>query len=289
MPQHKREKLLTKWEAEYPERMALYESEVERAAALRKMLTSGAFPGMGTGDPDTYKAFAWRFWHLLAREGGHIAVVLPRSALSAKGSFEWRTELLARGRPDDVTLLVNRGGWVFDDVHQQYTVALLSVVSAQAAEVIPLRGPFFNEEAFKIGMTMPAATIPLAELKAASDDLAFPMLPTQESIDIWLQLRKAPRLDRNVPNEWRARPATELHATAEKIDPTTKNNAKPTKLCTLRRRAPTVTGQSLRARVSTYGRTTPAATTPGPTQSHSSHICRPSGFDRERAILPLVK
>ena len=32
----------------------------------------GAYPGMGTGDPDLYKAFCWRFWHLTmpSSEGG---------------------------------------------------------------------------------------------------------------------------------------------------------------------------------------------------------------------------
>jgi len=49
------------------------------------------YPGMGTGDPDLYKAFCWRFWHLVADDGGRIGVVLPRSALAAKGSRTTRS------------------------------------------------------------------------------------------------------------------------------------------------------------------------------------------------------
>ena len=36
---------------------------------MRKALTCGAYPGMGTGDPDFYKAFCWRFWNLAAGRG----------------------------------------------------------------------------------------------------------------------------------------------------------------------------------------------------------------------------
>ena len=42
------------------------------------------------------------------------------------------------------------------------------------------------------------------------------MLPNEESVDVFAQLRKAPRLDLNVAGQWRARPDTELHATAQK-------------------------------------------------------------------------
>jgi hypothetical protein len=50
--------------------------EVEESARIRKALTSGAYPGMGTGDPDFYKAFAWRFWNLAVAASGRIGVVL---------------------------------------------------------------------------------------------------------------------------------------------------------------------------------------------------------------------
>ena len=36
-------------------------NEIENASLIRRFLISGNFPGMGTGDPDLYKAFAWRF------------------------------------------------------------------------------------------------------------------------------------------------------------------------------------------------------------------------------------
>lgn len=52
--------------------VAVYEAELSETNRVRKALVGGGFPGMGTGDPDLYKAFCWRFWHLTAGDGGRI-------------------------------------------------------------------------------------------------------------------------------------------------------------------------------------------------------------------------
>ena len=39
---------------------------------------------MGTGDPDLYKAFCWRFWNLCNVDDGFIGVVVPRSVINSK-------------------------------------------------------------------------------------------------------------------------------------------------------------------------------------------------------------
>ena len=78
-----------------PDLVRVYEEELEKAELVRRVLTSGPFPGMGTGDPDVYKAFAWRFWALASPAGGRISVVLPRSAFSAKGSTDFRVAIFA--------------------------------------------------------------------------------------------------------------------------------------------------------------------------------------------------
>ena len=77
---------------ERPDLWKVYEEEKAEAELMRSVLTSGQFLGMGTGDPDVYKAFYWRF----GTPGGHYGmgrVVLPRSAMSAKGSAEFRETL----------------------------------------------------------------------------------------------------------------------------------------------------------------------------------------------------
>jgi hypothetical protein len=67
LPQGQQESAKKRYRRERPDLVRLYEEERGKAELLRHVLTSGPFPGMGTGDPDVYKAFAWRFWNLVSR------------------------------------------------------------------------------------------------------------------------------------------------------------------------------------------------------------------------------
>ena len=95
------------WE-ERPDLVSLYEEELKETERIRKVLVGGAFPGMGTGDPDLYKAFCWRFWHLTTANGGRIGVVLPRSALAVQGSEKFRQAIFDEAARVDVAMLLNR-------------------------------------------------------------------------------------------------------------------------------------------------------------------------------------
>lgn len=55
---------------------------------MRAEQTARSYPGLGTGDPDLYQAFAWRFWQLL-RDGGILAFVVPRSLLNGASGTEY--------------------------------------------------------------------------------------------------------------------------------------------------------------------------------------------------------
>lgn len=66
---------------ERPDLVSLYEDELAETERIRKVLVGGTFPGMGTGDPDLYKAFCWRFWHLTAADGD-VSVLCCRVARS---------------------------------------------------------------------------------------------------------------------------------------------------------------------------------------------------------------
>lgn len=109
LPAAEQRRQLTRVQQERPDLCQEYETAVAAAAALRRLLLAGPYPGMGIGDPDLYKAFCWRFWRL-ARDDGAIGVVLPRSALSAAGSRPWREAVLEYGAFTDVTMLLNTGG-----------------------------------------------------------------------------------------------------------------------------------------------------------------------------------
>ena len=200
-----------------PDLVKLYERELEEAYKLRKALVSGAYPGIGTGDPDLYKAFCWRFWRLSCTAGGFIGVVLPRSAMAAKGSTDFRKAVFAEATNVGVTTLTNRAGWIFDQIHQQYTIVLLCAQHGKSAEgSISLQGPFTSLVSFKGEANKKSVAFTSKEVGDWNDTVSLPLLPKADSPQVFAQLRQSPRLDLDYWNKWRARPNVELHATKHK-------------------------------------------------------------------------
>ena len=217
MTARRREAEMRRLREERPDLVSLYEGELEETKRMRKALVSGAFPGMGTGDPDLYKAFCWRFWRLTNNDGGHIGVVLPRSALAAKGSTKFRKIMFDEAARVDVDMLLNRAGWVFEEAEHRYTIGLVCITHGiPAKESIHLRGPYATRSKFEAGVVKEPAAFYNTEVRNWNDSVSLPLLPHEESVDVFAQLRKAPWLDLNVAGQWRARPDTELHATAQK-------------------------------------------------------------------------
>jgi hypothetical protein len=217
LPQRQQEAEKARLREERPDLVAIYETELAEMERVRKALVGGAYPGMGTGDPDLYKAFCWRFWHLTAADGGRIGVVLPRSALAAKGSTEFRLTMFDESARVDVDMLLNRGGWVFDEAEHRYTIGLVCFTHGTPEErSIRLRGPYASLTAFVDGVTRPAAAFERGQMLAWNDSASLPLLPSEDSIDTFAQLRKAPRLDLNEEGLWRARPDRELDATNQR-------------------------------------------------------------------------
>ncbi|MFC3992640.1 hypothetical protein [Actinoplanes siamensis] len=201
-------------EAERPDLVAMYEKQITRTDQLRDALLRGPFPGMGTGDPDLYKAFTWRVWQTL-RPDGIVGVVLPRSALAAAGSAPWREAVLAEGTFTDVTLLVNNRKWVFDEVHPQYTIGLIAIRKGpEHVGSLFLRGPFASLAEYQ-ARRLSGTAIETADFLAWSDSAAFPALPDVQATSIFVKMRLQPRL--GIPDgTWRARPTAEFHATADR-------------------------------------------------------------------------
>ena len=217
LSQKKQEDEKNRLRAERPDLVSLFEAEVSENKRLRRALVGGAYPGMGTGDPDLYKAFCWRFWRLTAADRGRIGVVLPRSALAAKGSTEFRRMMFDHAVRVDVTMVVNNRQWVFPEVHPQYSIGLVCITrGTPPIDSIRLRGPFACGAAFSRGVRDSPAKFRRSEVLAWNDSASLPLLPDEDSIGVFAQLRKAPRLDLNVLGQWRARPDSELHATNQK-------------------------------------------------------------------------
>lgn len=217
LPQKDQEKAKEKHRKERPDLTRQYATEVSETERMRKALTSGGFPGMGTGDPDVYKAFCWRFWNLVSGDRGWIGVVLPRSALNAKGSTEFRESVFSGADPVDITMVLNRGGWVFDDAEHRYTIGLVAMRrSVPDGTSITLRGPYASLDRYNAGVVGKAKSFTASEVLGWSDTASLPLFPSDDSIAVFAQIRKSPRLDTDDGTTWRARPDAELHATAQK-------------------------------------------------------------------------
>jgi hypothetical protein len=218
LPQHEQETTRKAFRKERPDLVSLYENEVMQAKLIRQTLTAGPYPGMGTGDPDLYKAFAWRFWQLASTEGGRIGVVLPRTAFSTKGLKEYREEVLIEGQVEDLTTLLNNAGWVFEDAEHRYTICLTTIKKQVPEEIaeLPMRGPYRDMAAFKVGVSSVSPRYKVRDVLSWTDTASLPLLPDEAAGEVFAQLRKSPRLDFDDKKSWLVRPYAELHATNDK-------------------------------------------------------------------------
>lgn len=201
--------------ASRPDLVAEYERDVEEADALRDVLLRGPFPELGSGHPDLFKAFAWRFWHLV-RMHGCVGVVLPRAAISSAGMAAWRKVILDTGDFLDVTIGVNSAGWMFDDAEYRYTIALLSLrKSGTPDEEISLRGPFRSLRAYVEGRDRPPVVLPASGVRSWTEGAVFPSIPTPEAAEVFTAMALQPSLESHP--DFRFRPVQgDLNATTGK-------------------------------------------------------------------------
>ncbi|MCH8824241.1 MAG: hypothetical protein IH984_12150 [Planctomycetes bacterium] len=217
MNQNEQEARKAELRKQRPDLVEEYEKELLETEVIRNALTCGVYPGMGTGDPDLYKAFCWRFRVLTRDPGGWLGVVLPRSAWNAKGSTEFRLGMLRNTDPLSLAALVNNSQWVFPDVHPQYSIVLTTARNkSPQGKNVHLKGPFRSLTSFIEGSVQASADFPAEQIESWTDSASLPLLPTEESLPVFVQLRKAPPVGLNNQKSWRARPYTELHATNDK-------------------------------------------------------------------------
>lgn len=202
---------------ERPDLVSQYQAATESTQLTQKVLAKGPYPGLNAGRPDLYKAFAWRMWHLV-RTGGRVGVVLPRKALEASGMKDWRLTLLAEGTFSDAMVLTNTGGWVFEGVHGQYSIAVVSITADRTnstSKSLVVRGPFTSQAEFIQGISNEPAPIQVSELLQWSRNGAFPLLPNPSSLDVFLTIRAHPRLDMDT-TDFSVRGLREWNATDDK-------------------------------------------------------------------------
>ena len=102
-------------------------------------------------------------------------------------------------------------------MHPQFTFALLAVGrGAAVGSTVALRGPYATRDALAQAREVQPHRFTAAEVLSWTGSASLPLLPSEASVAVFAQLRASPNLDHREDGAWRARPDTELHATADK-------------------------------------------------------------------------
>ena len=207
--------IIDRLRSQRPELKERFEREKQEQEKRRAILREGPYPGMGEGDPDTYKAFYWRFWSLCDNEGS-VGMILPRGAFLASGSEKFRREMLGNSSVTDLTFLKNNGQWAFSGVGNRVTIGLLSVDRGEDEAQIPIRGPYPSASAYRNGIESPPHRFPVEEAKNWTERASFPLLPPEpRSVGVFAQMDTHPDLSYD-GGEWFCRPYRELDESLEK-------------------------------------------------------------------------
>ena len=198
----------------YPELRSEFESEQQTLALFRRALNSPAFPGMGTGDVDLYKAFAWRFLNLV-RDGGALARVLPNSIWNTQGNSLWRKTLISCGT-SEITLVLNTDMWVFENVNPGYRFTFVSLLKGMENS-ISIRGTFTSKQAFDDGLRAEPVLASPQQLLDADPEVTIPAFQSKLYFQLWVQMLKYPPLGNgrhpSSRTDLRFAPMTDIHAT----------------------------------------------------------------------------
>ncbi len=192
-----------------------FEADKSSAKHYRGFLNS-AFPRSGRGDTDLYKAFSWRMLEL-TRDYGHIGVVLPRTIIQGAGSENWRREVLDQGSFSSVVVLQNKGEWVFGDVDERYSIALIAVTKTlEPDRQIRFSATLKSRDELE---ACQLHEVPVEEFLTWSANLIFPSIPQHPAaLKLFLKLRNHPRLDGQTPEptlDGTARHGTARHGTGQ--------------------------------------------------------------------------
>lgn len=186
-------------------------------SVMRRALASGPFPGMGVGDPDLYKAFAWRFFGL-CREGGLIGLVMPNSIWNTKGSSEWRRSFFT-STTSEIVLIINTKSWAFENVNPGYRFSFVSARKLNTAGHTKVRGIFDSKEAFAQGIRSDAPQIRASSLLDADEFCTLPSLDGSAEVSLWSKLLLFPGLSdgrlAKSRDDIRCAPATEIHVSED--------------------------------------------------------------------------
>jgi hypothetical protein len=125
---------------------------------------------------------------------------------------------LDHGDFQEVMVGQNRGGWLFEDVGDLITVALVSIrKTGSPDDEVAIRGPFNSLNQYIEGMARPPIVLETSGLRQWSEGAAFPLIPNLAAGDVFTKIRAHPNFDDQDRRPWSCRPVSEFHATNDKI------------------------------------------------------------------------
>lgn len=199
---------------EFPDMAERFAADKEQTAEIRKALLNGPYPGLGSADPDLYKAFAWRFIHLV-KQGGAVGVVLPTSILLNKGNKDWRERVLASCDAHFVQCQ-NSNEWLFTDVNPGFPITLASLTQTDARRKgrVSVVGTMSNLQQFHEHRLERDVLIDIDALAQNDPQIQIPKFTKPRDPELFnLLITSHPRLAEDGRPDFSAIPLTELHAT----------------------------------------------------------------------------
>lgn len=189
--------------------------ETEANQAVRKLLMTGPYPGIGKGDPDLYQAFAWRNYHLI-RDEGRFGIVAPRSLVSEAGSDKWREKIYDSGVFEDVALFENTKRWLFD-MEPRYSIIALTVRKTSGDDKqVTLRGPYNNLASYKLEIERDEKVVfPAEDFRNWGTGGSFLIFDSPTMGETYMVMRRWPRLGQ-LKGALQVRPHRELDASNDK-------------------------------------------------------------------------
>jgi len=175
----------------------LEQRESQSRARLQSYIdTAFRLQGRGRhGHHDLAKVFSERALRVLAADG-HLGFVLPRTALVLGGWADIRKELLAT-RLTKTLQARNKAGWLFEDIHYQLMVTLISASRAVRREHqagVQIWPSISSVEALKAATEENAIRLTDAELRVLTDAWVVPWFSGPNDREVFDRMRDRPRL-----------------------------------------------------------------------------------------------
>lgn len=178
--QLEQERIIGKFGRAHPDVANAYLVEVDEKERFRHIIRANYLLAR-SGDPDLYRAFAELALNI-ARKGGGLGMVYPRTLLAADGTAPYRERLFAESTVT-ADFGLNTGGWIFEGAEQRYTIVALSARFDNGG-VINIAGPAVNEKEWS-ALPDIRTRWSFSELKMVSPGLEVPLMPNIKSAQLF--------------------------------------------------------------------------------------------------------